>query len=122
MKWITLLLALSATALAADFQNGKLLDIQPFKQPGTPVIAPNNGFPVVIPTSYEMFTMTVAIGEMSYGAQFRQARNFKASQFIVGDPIQARVDGDKLVVKTATGVEKKAKIIRRERLKLSQPS
>lgn len=122
MKWIVLLLALSAAALAADFQNGKLLDIQPSKQPGVPVIAPNNGFPVVIPTSYDVFTMTIAIGEMSYSAQFRQTRNFKASQFIVGDPIQTRVDGDKLVVKTATGVEKKAKIIRRERLKLSQPS
>lgn len=122
MKRIALLLALSSAAFAADFQNGKLLDIQSFKQPGAPVIAPNNGFPVVIPTSYDMFTMTVAIGEVSYSAQFRQTRSFKASQLIVGDPIQARVEGDKLVVKTATGVEKKAKIIRGERLKLSQPS
>lgn len=111
------LLLLSAAALAADFQQAKLLDVQAFKQPGAPIIAPNNGYPVVIPTSYNMFTITVALGDMSYSAQFRESRHFKPSQFVVGDSIQARVEGEKLIVKTADGTEKKAKIIRRERLK-----
>jgi hypothetical protein len=53
---------------------------------------------------------------MSYSAQYQQSRHFKPSELIVGDPIEARIDGDKLILRTADGKEQKAKIVRRERL------
>jgi hypothetical protein len=114
---IVVLLLFSAVAFAADFHQAKLIDVQGFKQAGPPIIAPNNGYPVVIPTSQNMFTITVAFGDMSYSGQFQESRHFKPSQLIVGDSIQARIDGEKLILKTAAGREEKAKIIRRERLK-----
>jgi hypothetical protein len=110
------LLLLSAVAAASDFQQAKLVDVQGFKQPGAPIIAPNNGYPVVIPTSQNMFTITVALDGMSYSGQFRESRHFKPSHLIVGDSIQAKIEGEKLILKTGDDTEEKAKIIRRERL------
>jgi hypothetical protein len=54
---------------------------------------------------------------MSYSGQFRESRHFRPSQLVVGDAIQAKVEGEKLILKAAEGKEEKAKIIRRERLK-----
>ena len=113
---IATLLLLQAVGFAVDFQQAKLIDVQGFKQAGAPIIAPNNGYPVVIPTSRNMFTITVALDNMSYSGQFGENRHFKPSQLIVGDSIQARIDGEKLILRTAEGKEEKAKIIRRERL------
>ena len=97
---IATLLLLQAVGFAADFQQAKLIDVQGFKQAGASIIAPNNGYPVVIPTSRNMFTITVALENMSYSGQFRENRHFKPSQLIVGDSIQARIDGEKLILKT----------------------
>lgn len=113
----TVLLLLSGVLFAADFQSAKLIDVEAFKQSGAPIIAPNNGYPVVIPTSQNMFTITVALNDMSYSGQFHESRHFKPSQLIVGDSIQARIDGERLILKIAEGKEERAKIIRRERLK-----
>jgi|SRR5579864_1274127 hypothetical protein len=114
-KW-AILIFLSAIAVGADFQQAKLLDVRGFKEAGASIIAPNNGYPVIIPISRNMFTITVALGDMSYSAQYQQSRHFKPSELIVGDPIEARIDGDKLILRTADGKEQKAKIVRRERL------
>lgn len=113
------LFLLSAVALAGDFQKAKLLDVQVFKEAGPSILAPNNGYPVVIPTSRSMFTIRVAIGDMSYSAQYQQRRHFKPSELIVGDMIEARVEGDKLILRTEEGKEEKAKIMRRERLSMN---
>jgi hypothetical protein len=107
---------LLAVAVAADFQQAKLLDVQVFTRAGPSLVAPNNGYPVIIPSSEKMFTITVALDGMSYSAQYRQTRHFKPSELIVGDTISARIESDKLILKTATGKEMKAKIVRRERL------
>jgi hypothetical protein len=118
MKTLTLVLLLfSSIAFASDFQQAKLVDVQGFKQSGPPIIAPNNGYPVVIPTSQNMFTITVAVGDMSYSGEFRESRHFRPSQLVVGDAIEAKIEGEKLILKIAEGKEEKAKIIRRERLK-----
>jgi hypothetical protein len=112
----TIIFLFSAVGLGADFQKAKLLDVQAFKEAGASIIAPNNGYPVVIPTSHNMFTITVAIGDMGYSAQYRQQRHFKPSELVVGDVIDAKVDGDKLVLRTAENKEVKARIVRRQRL------
>jgi hypothetical protein len=61
MKILGVLFLFSVMAFGSDFQQAKLVDVQGFKQPGAPIIAPNNGYPVVIPTSQNMFTITVAL-------------------------------------------------------------
>ena len=113
-QWLILLL--SVAAFASDFQKAKIVDVRGFREAGTPIIAPNNGYPVLIDTSHNMFTITVALGGMGYSAQYPQKRHFKSSELIVGDMIDARIDGEKVILRTAHGKEEKAKIIRRERL------
>lgn len=107
---------LTTLSAAQDFQPAKLLDVQAFTAAGPSIVAPNGNNPVIIPTSRNMFTITVAMDGMSYSAQYPQKRNFKPSELIVGDAIPARLDGDKLILKTTDGKEIKAKIVRRERL------
>jgi hypothetical protein len=116
IKRLLAVLLLSMAAFAGDFQKAKILDVQGFREQGAPIIAPNNGYPVLIDTSRNMFTITVALSGMSYSAQYAQKRHFKPSELIVGDVIEARIDGDMLILRTADAKEEKAKITRRERL------
>jgi hypothetical protein len=116
---LTMLLLLQGVPLPANFQQAKLIDVQGFKEAGPPIIAPNNGYPVIIPTSRNMFTITVALGDMSYSGQFPESPHFKPSHLIVGDFIQARIAGEKLDLLSAEGREEKTKIIRRERLRVA---
>jgi hypothetical protein len=111
MRWVCAALILfSAIAAASDFQQVKLLDVASYTSPqliagATPILVEHN-----------MFTLTVAIDDMSYSASYYARRHAKSSDFIVGDMIPARIDGDKLVIKTADGKEMKARITRRARL------
>jgi len=110
------ILLLSALSVAEDFQNAKVIDIAPYRKGNTPIIAPNNGYPVLISTDQNMMTITVALDEMSYSANFFQRRDFKSYTLIVGDSIPARLDGDKLVLEKPNGKEVKARLTRRARL------
>jgi hypothetical protein len=107
---------LSGLSLAENFQNAKLIDIAPYRKSNTPIIAPNNGYPVLISTDQNMMTITVALDGMSYSANFHQGRDFKSSSLVVGDSVLARLDGDNLVLKKPNGKEVKAKVTRRARL------
>jgi hypothetical protein len=115
-KLAAVFVMISALAVAQDFQQAKLLDVTAYTTAGPSIVAPNGGMPVIIPTSRNMFTITVALRDMSYSAQYSQTRHFKPSELIVGDLISARIDGDKLVLKTSDGKDIKAKIVRRARL------
>jgi hypothetical protein len=109
-------IALSLFSPAQDFQNSKLVDVKPYRENGAPIIAPNNGYPVLIATGANMMTITVALKGISYSANFHQNRDFKSSSLVVGDLIPARTDRDNLVLKKSNGTEVKARITRRERL------
>ena len=116
MGMLGVFLLLSALSLAEDFQNAKVIDIAPYRKGNAPIIAPNNGYPVLINTDQNMMTITVALDGMSYSANFYQSRDFKSYTLIVGDSIPARLDGEKLVLKKPNGKEVKAKLTRRARL------
>jgi hypothetical protein len=116
MRLFIVVALLANIASAADFQSAKVLDVQPYTEHGAPIVAPNNGHPVLLDTSDDMFTLTVAIGDMGYSANYRSGRHFKSSEVVVGDTIEARIDGDKLIIKRPDGKELKAKITRRARL------
>jgi hypothetical protein len=116
MGMLAAIFLLSDLSRAEDFQNAKVIDIAPYTKGNAPIIAPNNGYPVLISTDQNMMTITVAFDGMSYSGNFYQRRDFKSSTLIVGDSISARLDGDKLVLKKPNGKEVKAKLTRRARL------
>jgi hypothetical protein len=109
----------SVPSLAEDFQNAKLIDVAPYQENHAPIIAPNNGYPVLISTDRNMITITVALKGMAYSANFRQSRDFRSSTLVVGDSVPARLDGDNLILRKPNGKEVKAKITRRARLEPS---
>jgi hypothetical protein len=63
-----------------------------------------------------MFSLTVALDDMLYSVEVRQSHHVKPGDFIVGDPIEAHLDGQKLIVIDPSGKQIKEKIVRRERL------
>lgn len=106
-KTLTLALVLISTiALAADFQQAKLLDVISHKQ-ANPVV------PVAV---YDMVTITVAINGMSYTATYYASKHLRSADLIVGDFIPAKLDNTELLIKLPDGKEIKSKIVRRERL------
>jgi hypothetical protein len=67
-----------------------------------------------------MFSLTIALEDMLYSVEVRQSHHVKPSDFIVGDPIQAHLEEEKMVVVGPSGKQIKEKIVRRERL-LTKP-
>jgi hypothetical protein len=107
---------LGASIGSAQSPNAKIVDVRAYAIAGPSIVAPNNGYAVVIPTSSDMFTVTVALDEMVYSVEVRQSRHAKPADFIVGDSVEAHLDRQKLIVITPSGKRIKEKIIRRERL------
>jgi hypothetical protein len=114
---LLVIVCLVGLATAADFQKAKIVDVQPYTEQHAPIIAPNNGYPVLIDTSSKMFTLTLAVGDMNYSGNYRSGRHLKSSDLIVGDTIEACIDGDKMIVRRQDGKEVQAKITRRARIK-----
>src|ERR1700679_2554771 len=103
---------LSTVSLAQDSQNAKLVDVAPYSEGHAPIIAPNNGYPVLISTDRSMMTITVVLDGMVYSGNFRQGRDFKSSSLVIGDSVPARLEGDNLVLRKPNGKEVKAKVTR----------
>jgi hypothetical protein len=105
----TILIALSLCLSAAAQNKVTLLNIEPYRADtayqGTTV-------------EHLMFAITVSIDGMAvtgiYEAKWRWS--YTPQDLVVGDTIDARIDGKKLVIKRSDGKEFKATIIRRERL------
>jgi hypothetical protein len=53
---------------------------------------------------------------MLYSVEVRQSHHVKPSNFIVGDPIQAHLEGEKMVVVDPSGKQIEENIVRRESL------
>lgn len=112
-----LLLAFLTTGPAfCQGTNAKIVDVRPYTNAGPSIVAPNNGHPVIIPTSQNMFSLSVMLDDMIYSVEVRNSRHAKPSDFIVGDPIEAHLEKDKLIVTDPSGRQIKEKIIRRERV------
>jgi hypothetical protein len=79
MGMLAAIFLLSDLSLAEDFQNATVIDIATYTKGNAPIIAPNNGYPVLISTDQNMMTITVALDGMSYSANFNQRRDFKSS-------------------------------------------
>lgn len=108
-----------AACSAQDMVQARILDVRAYADAEAPIIAPNNGHPVVIPISRDMFSLTLVIGEMAYTAQYPASRHLKPGDLIVGDSLPARIDGKKMLVDMPDHKIRKGTIIRRERLAAS---
>jgi hypothetical protein len=113
MKKLLVGLVLCGVAWAGDFQQVTLLDVQAFDRPGMAVSA-NGGYSSTV-INYNMFTLTVPLDDQEVSATFYAGRHFKSSDFVVGDSISARIDGEKLIIRDHEGKEHKARIVRRAR-------
>jgi hypothetical protein len=115
MKTLLAVLLLLGVASAGT---GKILDVSPYSEHGTPQVTVIQGYPnpIVTEGKWEMFTLTVALDGIAYSANFRAKRSCHATDFIVGDPIDASVDGKNLLIARPDGKTEKAKIIRKARI------
>jgi hypothetical protein len=97
---------------------GKIMDVAPYNEHGTPQVTVIQGYPnsIVTEGKWEMFTLTISLDGMAYSANFRAKRGCHAPDFIVGDPIEASVDGKNLIIHRPDGKTEKAKIVRKARL------
>jgi hypothetical protein len=115
MKSIFIFLLLLSSA---SVKTGKIVDVQPYMQSAPPQVTIIQGYPNPIVTQgrWDMFTLTVALDGIAYSANFRAKRGFHATDLIVGDPIEANIDGKNLIVTRLDGKTEKAKISRKARL------
>jgi hypothetical protein len=115
MKSVIVFLLLTGLATG---ETGKIVDVSPYTAHGTPQVSAIQGYPnpIVTQGTWEMFTLTVALSGLAYSANFRAKRGFHATDFIVGDPIEASVDGKNLIITRPDGKTEKAKITRKARV------
>jgi hypothetical protein len=111
---ILILFVLVGCCFAADFKKCKLLDIRPYQD--NQVIGSNGN---VVTVEHDMYAITVAIDGIAVTGEYesRWARSYKPSDLVVGDEIDAKIEGKKLVIKRPDGKELKATIIKRERIR-----
>jgi hypothetical protein len=88
-----------------DFQPGKLVNIDLDER-------------LIDGTSYRRAIYTVELGGVIYSARGERLRRRSGDPghgLIVGDPVQAAIDGENLILLKPDGKELKARIIKRER-------
>jgi hypothetical protein len=111
-------LLLSCLSQAADFQRAKVLEIRDASEVGANTIADSSegvtGAPGFVPAMLSRCRLTVTIENTSYTAVYPVNKHLKITDFSPGDFISARIEGNKLIIKTLDGKELKAKVVDRE--------
>ena len=106
-------------ALAKDknpptYQQGKLLNIDLQKEQTTSYTTTrqSNGTTVTTPTTSEQkhYFITVQAGDLVYVAEYSPIFFGKPGDWVIGDPIDVRLDGNNLFLRKPNGKELKAKI------------
>jgi hypothetical protein len=112
------LLLLSLLAWSADFKPAKLLEIRDASEVGANTVTDSSegvtGAPTFIPALLERCQVTLALGGVSYSAIYPVSKHLKITDFTAGEIIPARIEGNKLVIKTLDGKVLKSKIVHRE--------
>ena len=78
------------------------------------VSLPASGSPGFVPALLSRCRLTVAIEKTSYTAVYPVNKHLKITDFNPGDFISARIEGNKLVIKSLDGKEMKSKILSHE--------
>lgn len=115
---LVLFLALGALCQAADFKSAKVLELKDASEVGANTVSDSSeglaGAPGFVPAVLSRCRLTVAIEKTSYTAIFPVNKHLKIGDFNAGDFISARIEGNKLVIKTLDGKEMKSKIASHE--------
>lgn len=112
MKLLIAILLFTATALAADFQHGKLVSVT--DSTSTRTYGTNGN----VNTAYDVeYRISIELDGMVYvGSYYPRWRwSYSPTDFIVNDPVEVRIDGNHLVIKRPNGKELKTAIVRRIR-------
>jgi len=108
---LSILLVTSSVVLAEkDYQTGKLVDT------GSQLYSNPN--PKKDKNLHHENTLAVQVGDLIYTGQCEQKKNSdkcKPADWIIGDPIDVRIDKDTMYLKKAKGGEIKTRIVKRER-------
>lgn len=107
------------------YQQGKLLDIQEKKDKRTTYTTTKqkDGSTVTTPTTTEdkHYFISVQQGDIVYVGNYTPMFFGKPGDWIIGDPIDVRFDGNKMILKKPDGKELKTKIEKRIRAADYQP-
>jgi hypothetical protein len=125
-SFAALFLLLALHALAKDstpkeYQQGKLLNIEEKDTVQTTYVSQRQGNRTVttpVEDKQKHYFITVQAGDMLYVGEYTPAFFGKPGDWVIGDPIQVRFDGNKMILQKPNGKELKAKI--RKRIRASE--
>jgi len=113
-------LLLSVLAWAADLKPAKILDVHDASEVGANTVTDSSegltGSATFVPAFLARCQITVALNGNSYSAIYPVNKHLKMADLNAGDFIPARIEGNKLLIKTLDGKVMKAKIVHREPL------
>ena len=114
------LLLLAAFASCAELHKGKVIEVRDASETGAtagstdPVASKNGQATVLLPGMVTRCSVTVRLDGMDYTGIFNEDKHFKQTDLVEGQTIDARVDGNKLVLRRPSdGKEMKGKIVRK---------
>ena len=117
--------AISKDKTPHSYMQGKLLDIQEKKDKTTTYTTTKqkDGTSVTTPTTTEEkhYFITVQADELVYVGEYTPMFFGKPGDWIIGDPIEVRFDGNKMILRKPNGKELKASIRKRIRASEYQP-
>jgi hypothetical protein len=115
------LLILAASASCAELHKARVLEVRDASETGAtagstdPVTAKNGAMTVLLPGMVTRCSVTVRLDGADYTAIYNEDKHFKQTDLVEGQMIDARVDGNRLVLRRPSdGKEMKGKIVRRE--------
>ena len=107
---------LSTLSFAANYKDATVVELRDATQVGTAEVSNTSTvgpYAKDVPAMVFRCYLTVEIEHAKYSAIFPVNQHLKMSDFGAGDTISARVDGNKLVIRTPDGKEMKSKIVDR---------
>jgi len=117
-KVLGMLLFCSLLAWSADFKPAKLLELRDASEVGANTVSDSSeglsGAPKFVPAMLERCRVTISLEGTNYSAIFPDSKHLRITDFNLGDSIPARIEGNKLVIKTLDGKILKSKIVNRE--------
>lgn len=116
VKRLLFVCLLSTLSFAADFKDATIVELRDATQVGTAEVSNTSTvgpYAKDVPAMVFRCYLTVEIDHAKYSAIFPVNQHFKMSDFGAGDSIPARVDGNKLTIRTPDGKEMKSKIVER---------
>jgi hypothetical protein len=114
VKNLLLLCVLSTLAFAADYKDATIIELRDATAVGTAEVTNTSTvgpYAKDVPAMVYRCYLTVEIDHERYSAVFPVNQHFRLSDFNTGDEIPARIEGNKLVIRTPDGKQMKSKIV-----------